>query len=115
VSHLQQERVELLQELHHQARSALLDKDINSARQVDAVHEEVVAEEAKSGKSRPSTAFHGDNCYPYDSVYLLLLLDASARQVLPVLLPTIYDKSFNNYTIASSIITQKKITNPVLT
>jgi hypothetical protein len=54
VSHLQQERVELLQELHHQARSALLDKDINSARQVDAVHEEVVAEEAKSGKSRPS-------------------------------------------------------------
>jgi hypothetical protein len=52
---------------------------------------------------------HGDNCYPYDSVYLLLLLDASARQVLPVLLPTIYyDKSFNNYTIASSKITQKK-------
>ncbi len=34
--------------------------------------------------------------------YLLLLLDASARQVLPVLLPTIYyDESFNNYTIAS--------------
>ena len=48
--------MELLQELHHQARSALLDKYINSARQVDAVHEDVAEEqgEAKSGKSRPS-------------------------------------------------------------
>ena len=57
VSRLQQERVEQLQELHHQASSALRDKDINSERQeVDAVHEEVAEEqgEAKSGKSRPS-------------------------------------------------------------
>ena len=54
VSRLQQERVEQLQELHHQASSTLRDKDINSERQeVDAVHEEVQGE-AKSGKSRPS-------------------------------------------------------------
>jgi hypothetical protein len=50
--------VELLQELHHQARSALRDKDINSERQeVDVVHEEVAEEQGeakKSGKSRPS-------------------------------------------------------------
>ena len=32
-----------------------------------------------------NTAFHSDNYYSYDSVYLLLLLKASA-QVLPVLL-----------------------------
>ena len=49
--------MELLQELHHQARrSAPRDKDINSERQVDAVHEKVAEKqgEAKSGKSRPS-------------------------------------------------------------
>ena len=48
--------MELLQDLHHQARSALRDKDIDSERQVDAVHEEVAEEqgEAKSCKSRPS-------------------------------------------------------------
>ena len=49
VSRLQQERVELLQELHHQATSALRDKDINSERQeVDAVHEEVAEEQGEA-------------------------------------------------------------------
>ena len=48
--------MELLQELHHQARSALRDKDINSERQeVDAVHEDVAEEqgEAKAASRGP--------------------------------------------------------------